>query len=69
MADSAKVFGCVPPGRGVAAPYVTTDQAEPEMNPPAPCLEAFLAALRLWFDISNLIEMRALVRRVFLSHI
>jgi hypothetical protein len=69
MADGAEVFGCVPSGRGVAAPHVTTGQAEPEMNPSATRLEAFLAAARIWFDISNLIQMGALVPRVILSHI
>jgi hypothetical protein len=39
-----KVLGGMLAGRAIAASYVTAGQAQPEVNPAAPVLEALLAS-------------------------
>src|SRR5438046_700373 len=54
------VFGGVLRWRRIAAADVPTGEAEPEVNPPAPRLETFLAAIgSRRIDRPNRAEMRA----------
>ena len=55
MVRRMEVLGGVLAGRAVAAPYVATAQAEPQVNPTAPRLETLLAPLRrVWLYWTNL---------------
>ncbi len=47
--------------RRVAAADVATAQAQPQMHPTVAHLQAFFAALGLWFNGFNLIEVRTVI--------
>ncbi len=59
MFSGMKVFCGVFVFGGIATPDVATDHAKPEMNPGVTHLEAFFAAARMGFDVSDLTGMRA----------
>jgi len=59
MLHGAKMFRGVLVFRGVATTDVAAAQTQAQMNPSVAHLEAFFAALGLWFDGPDLIEVRA----------
>jgi hypothetical protein len=58
MLHGAKMFCGVLVFRGVATADVATAQTQAQMNPSVAHLEAFFAALGLWFDALDLVEVR-----------
>ena len=53
-----KVFGRMFVGRLIATTDVTTDQAQPQVHPPAAGLQALLAAIgRSWADVLHVLEV------------
>jgi hypothetical protein len=62
MLEGMKVFGRVLIFGRIATTYMATSQTHPQMHPAISHLQAFFTALRVRFDIANLIEVRAFVR-------
>jgi hypothetical protein len=46
--------------RRIAAGHISAKKTHPQMDPSIAQLDAFFAALAIWFDVVNLIEMSAL---------
>jgi len=59
MLHGPKVFCGVLVFRGVATADVAAAQTQAQMNPSVAHLKAFFAALGLWFDGLELLEVRA----------
>jgi hypothetical protein len=59
MLHGPKVFCGVLVFRGVATADVAAAQTQAQMNPSVAYLEAFFAALGVWFDGPDLIEVQA----------
>jgi hypothetical protein len=51
---------------GIAAAHVAAEEAEAEMYPGIAHFQALFAAFAFWFDLFNLIEVRANVGHDFL---
>ena len=64
-----KVLGRVFVGRLIATTDMTTDQAQPQVHPPAAGLKAFLAAIgRAWADVLHVLEVvQAITDRILPS--
>lgn len=64
MPGGVKMFRGVPIGRGIAAPYMSARQTEPQVDPGRTGLQALLTAVRARNDVGiNLTKMRT-----FLTH-
>lgn len=61
MARSVEMFGSVLVLGRVAAADMSADQADAQVYPRIPHLQTFLAAVRAWRHIPNLIDMLAYV--------
>jgi hypothetical protein len=68
VSGGVKVLGGVFPGGAVTAAYMAAAQTEPEVDPAAASLEAFLAAVRcVWLQSAELRDMRTTISHDFLS--
>ena len=61
MLDCVKVFGRMLVLRGITTTDMATGQAQSQVNPGVPCLQAFFTSLRTRFHITDLVDMRAFV--------
>src|SRR5262249_39484754 len=65
MSGAVEMLGCVLVRRIIATADVTTGPAEPQMQPGAADLQAFLAAERAWRDVLDVGDMGAVLHHAF----
>jgi hypothetical protein len=61
MAGGVKMPGRVLILRGVTTAYMSTDEAEAQVNPGVTASQAIPAPIRAWNDLSDFVEMRAFI--------
>jgi hypothetical protein len=61
MVGRVEMFGRVLILRGITAAYMSTDEAETQVDPVISSLQAVLATTRAWSDLSYFIKMGAFI--------